>query len=298
MPGVVAVYTAADFKKVLTRDTSRRAGVRRREAHRARSVPHGSGRGRVPGRASRRRDRRQPQACQRRAPPRSRSTTSRCPRSSTCSGRSSRTSPKTHTNLPDNLAWDLTYSGEDTVKDAFDQADVVVKERILQQRLAPVPDRDTRRDRRLQPLRRSADRLAGNPEPALHPSVRLRRAWHARDQGARHLTRRRRRLRQQDQSLPGGLPGRRFSAAARAARALDRDAHREPADHDPRPRSALRRRSGRETRRHATGDEGHAVPRLRARTSAPSAPSRQSRVCWPVGATSGPAASPRAPSAC
>ncbi len=49
------------------------------------------------------------------------------------------TSPKTHTTLPDNLAWDLTYSGEDTVKDAFDQADVVVKERILQQRLAPVP---------------------------------------------------------------------------------------------------------------------------------------------------------------
>jgi aerobic carbon-monoxide dehydrogenase large subunit len=48
-------------------------------------------------------------------------------------------SPKVHTDLPDNLAWDLTYSGEDTVKDAFAQADVVVKERILQQRLAPVP---------------------------------------------------------------------------------------------------------------------------------------------------------------
>jgi carbon-monoxide dehydrogenase large subunit len=48
-------------------------------------------------------------------------------------------SPKVHTDLPDNLAWDLTYSGEDTVKDAFAQADVVVKERILQQRVAAVP---------------------------------------------------------------------------------------------------------------------------------------------------------------
>jgi carbon-monoxide dehydrogenase large subunit len=48
-------------------------------------------------------------------------------------------SPKAHTNLLDNLAWDFTYSAEDTVRDAFAQAEVVVKERILQQRLAPVP---------------------------------------------------------------------------------------------------------------------------------------------------------------
>src|SRR5439155_24955229 len=48
-------------------------------------------------------------------------------------------SPKAHTNLGDNLAWDLTYVPEDAVKDAFAQAEVVVKERILQQRLAPTP---------------------------------------------------------------------------------------------------------------------------------------------------------------
>src|SRR5579864_1851809 len=48
-------------------------------------------------------------------------------------------SPKVHTDQPDNLAWDTTYAGEDTVKEAFAQAEVVVKERILQQRLAPVP---------------------------------------------------------------------------------------------------------------------------------------------------------------
>src|ERR1700730_1109186 len=46
-------------------------------------------------------------------------------------------SPRAHTNLTDTLAWDLTYSPEETVKDAFAQAEVIVKERILQQRLAP-----------------------------------------------------------------------------------------------------------------------------------------------------------------
>jgi carbon-monoxide dehydrogenase large subunit len=46
-------------------------------------------------------------------------------------------SPKAHENLPDNLAWDLTYSAD--AEAAFAEAEVVVKERILQQRLAPVP---------------------------------------------------------------------------------------------------------------------------------------------------------------
>ena len=48
-------------------------------------------------------------------------------------------SPRAHTNQVDNLAWDLTYSPEDAVQDAFAQAEVVVKERVLQQRLAPTP---------------------------------------------------------------------------------------------------------------------------------------------------------------
>src|SRR5437588_4993707 len=47
--------------------------------------------------------------------------------------------PRAHFNQVDNLAWDFTYAPEDSVKDAFAQAEVVVKERILQQRLAPVP---------------------------------------------------------------------------------------------------------------------------------------------------------------
>jgi carbon-monoxide dehydrogenase large subunit len=46
-------------------------------------------------------------------------------------------SPKAHSDAPDNVGWDLTYIPED---DSFmKQADVVVKQRILQQRLAPTP---------------------------------------------------------------------------------------------------------------------------------------------------------------
>jgi aerobic carbon-monoxide dehydrogenase large subunit len=48
-------------------------------------------------------------------------------------------SPRAHTTQADNTAWDLAYTAEDTVKDAFAHAEVVVKERILQQRLAPTP---------------------------------------------------------------------------------------------------------------------------------------------------------------
>jgi aerobic carbon-monoxide dehydrogenase large subunit len=46
-------------------------------------------------------------------------------------------SPTAHTGIPDNVAWDTTVAGGDVDK-AFSQADVVVKERILQQRLFPI----------------------------------------------------------------------------------------------------------------------------------------------------------------
>src|SRR5438477_1955630 len=48
-------------------------------------------------------------------------------------------SPKVQTGRVDNLGWDFTYVGEDAVKDAFAQADAVIKERVVQQRLAPTP---------------------------------------------------------------------------------------------------------------------------------------------------------------
>jgi carbon-monoxide dehydrogenase large subunit len=46
-------------------------------------------------------------------------------------------SPKAHSGAPDNLGWDLTYIPEDA--SVWKEADVVVKQRILQQRLAPTP---------------------------------------------------------------------------------------------------------------------------------------------------------------
>jgi carbon-monoxide dehydrogenase large subunit len=46
-------------------------------------------------------------------------------------------SPKAHLDVADNIAWDLTFSPEADA--AFADADVVVKQRILQQRLAPTP---------------------------------------------------------------------------------------------------------------------------------------------------------------
>src|SRR5438105_5033051 len=48
-------------------------------------------------------------------------------------------SPRAHTNLADNLAWDHRNTREDSVKDAFAQAEVAIKERIIQQRLARTP---------------------------------------------------------------------------------------------------------------------------------------------------------------
>ncbi|HKC18821.1 MAG TPA: molybdopterin cofactor-binding domain-containing protein [Candidatus Dormibacteraeota bacterium] len=48
-------------------------------------------------------------------------------------------SPKAHEGAADNICWDLTYVGPDATEAAFKDADVVVKQRILQNRLAPTP---------------------------------------------------------------------------------------------------------------------------------------------------------------
>src|SRR5260370_23253869 len=48
-------------------------------------------------------------------------------------------SPKAHVDGPDNVCWDFTYTPLDLTEAAFKEADVVVKERVLQNRLAPVP---------------------------------------------------------------------------------------------------------------------------------------------------------------
>ncbi len=46
---------------------------------------------------------------------------------------------KAHTDQPDNIAWDATYVPWDATEALFKEADVVVKERIHQQRLSPNP---------------------------------------------------------------------------------------------------------------------------------------------------------------
>jgi len=46
---------------------------------------------------------------------------------------------KAHDGAPDNITWDLTYAGPEASDEAFKEAEVVVKQRILQQRLTPTP---------------------------------------------------------------------------------------------------------------------------------------------------------------
>jgi carbon-monoxide dehydrogenase large subunit len=49
-------------------------------------------------------------------------------------------SAKAHSEGPDNIGWDIPYTGPEVTEAAFKEADVViVKQRILQNRLAPVP---------------------------------------------------------------------------------------------------------------------------------------------------------------
>ncbi len=48
-------------------------------------------------------------------------------------------SPKAHESGPDNLCWDFTFTGPEITEAAFKEAEVLVKQRILQNRLAPVP---------------------------------------------------------------------------------------------------------------------------------------------------------------
>jgi aerobic carbon-monoxide dehydrogenase large subunit len=48
-------------------------------------------------------------------------------------------SPKAHEGAADNVSWDLSYTGPEVTEAAFKEADTIVKQRILQNRVAPVP---------------------------------------------------------------------------------------------------------------------------------------------------------------
>ncbi len=110
----------------------------------------------------------------------------------------------------------------------------------------------------LRPLRRSADLLGVDPEPASHAGLSGRDAGHARDHHPRHPAARRRRLRAQNPHLPGGAAARLPGAEAGAAHQVDRGAHREPARRRPRPRGAplLRGRVQEGRHRHRAASQG------------------------------------------
>src|SRR5262249_38266218 len=48
-------------------------------------------------------------------------------------------SAKVHPDQPDNIAWDATYVPVEATNEAFKEADVVIKQRIRQDRLSPNP---------------------------------------------------------------------------------------------------------------------------------------------------------------
>jgi carbon-monoxide dehydrogenase large subunit len=48
-------------------------------------------------------------------------------------------SPTVHSGAADNIGWDMTYAAEDSIAEAWGEGEVFVKERILQQRLFPIP---------------------------------------------------------------------------------------------------------------------------------------------------------------
>ena len=88
------------------------------------------------------------------------------------------------------------------------------------------PDRAARRGRRLDHLERRAHVLHLDAGAALRAHVRLGDLRHPRVEGARDRARRRRRLRLEDRRLRRGVRARAGLAPDRAAREVDRDAHR------------------------------------------------------------------------
>ena len=157
--------------------------------------------------------------------------------------------PQLYDHVPNNIAytWSRKRGDPDT---AFAQAEVTVRQRMVNQRVAGISDGDARRPgaaRRTQ-RRPHCDDL--NPEPP-HGSRRDRAyTAPAGDRRPRRRARGRRRLRRQDQQLPGRHDRRRPGAAAQPAGQVDRDAEREPA----RRRTMAAPRSTRSrSRRPATG---------------------------------------------
>ena len=171
-------------------------------------------------------------------------------------------SPLVKSDRPDNIGWDAVFPSGD-IDAAFAEADVVVKERIGQQRLFPTAMETRGCVADWTPVRQPGDALDVDAGAALHPALRRRRARRAGVAVPRDQPRRRRRLRREAPPVSRGVPGHRGVEDLRTPGQVDRGPYREPAGHDAGSRSALRRGGGREARRHAARAEVHAAARHR-----------------------------------
>ena len=150
--------------------------------------------------------------------------------------------------IPGNQAFHWTVAGGGDLDAAFAEAEadgVVLKERILQQRLIPNAMEPRGAVAQVQPGNGRADALEHDPEPAHRPLPLLGRHRDPGGQAARHRPGGRGRLRQQDRRLPRGFRHRVLLEEARPSGQVDRDPQRKLPGHHPRPRSRAGRRAGR-----------------------------------------------------
>ena len=124
----------------------------------------------------------------------------------------------------------------------FDGCEVVVEERIVNQRLTAAPI-EARSGRRLLDRRRTSRALLGLPGRPPHPRLARRRVRPREVAGARRHARRRRRVRRQVADVSGRVGARLLRPRRRPAGALDRDPLREHDGDAARAQSGAARRA-------------------------------------------------------
>ena len=140
---------------------------------------------------------------------------------------------------------------DSAIDEAFAKAEVVISQRMVNQRLAPTRDGAARRRRALRAGQGHDDHLVVDAEPA-HPADVHRRDDRARPgSGPRDRAGSGRRLRRQDQHLRRRVRRGRDLEAARHSGEVDRGPLGSVRGHDARPRHPRLRRPRGEARRHA-----------------------------------------------
>ena len=174
--------------------------------------------------------------------------------------------PQIHDSAPGNVVMDWECGDAAATDRALAEAEVVVRQRLVNQRLIPTPMEPRGVGRRLRPGHgqlHGLDELAGAArDAAADDGVRVRDPG---DEDALHLAGGGRRLRDEDLPLPRVRADGRAGREARPAGEVDRVAARELRRDDPRPRPHHVPRGGREARRHDHGAEGEDVREPRRR---------------------------------